>query len=152
MASVNGADTDDDGLGERAAALEGELLHRGEAPGAAGGSSGADPGAEEFVVDPVDMVADTLEFVGAWLAPYWFDAELPEHVRITREKTEKVAKGYVLLGAKYLPGLMDRFPLEFSVLLQTAMVVAPLLKAGVPRHKPKPKAEKPADAPTTGAG
>ena len=150
MAPVNGEPFDD--LGARAAALEGELL-RGAAE-QAGAAPGEGEGVDECDIDPVELVADTLGFVGAWLAPYWFDPSLPDHVRITREKTEKLAKGYVMLGVKYLPGLVDRFPLEFSVLLQTAMVVAPLLKAGVPLRRPTAKQEKKTtDAPTeTGTG
>lgn len=134
-------------LSVKAAALEGVLLGRaeGKAGDGATGASGA-PGGETFEgmgdgftfeVDLQALVADTLELLGETFAPYWFDRELPEDIRITRPKVEKLSHGYLMLAMKYLPGFIEKYPLEFMVLVQTAAVVRPILKAGVPLRKPK---------------
>jgi hypothetical protein len=133
---------DDPGLHARAEALDGEFIQAGDGAGGEGVT-----GQDDFTIDidPLELVADTLEMLGVTVAPYWFDPSLPEEIRITRAKVEKLSKGYLALGMKYIPGLIEKFPLEFSVILQTVMVIRPILRAGVPLRKPKPK---PADAET----
>lgn len=136
------ASVDDASLHAKAAALDGEFFQASEGVGGEGFT-----GQDDFTIgiDPLELVADTLEMLGVSVAPYWFDPSLPEEIRITRAKFEKLSKGYLALGVKYFPGLIERFPLEFSVVLQTAMVLRPILRAGVPLRKPKPK---PTDAET----
>lgn len=113
---------------ERAAggapALEGDVLRPGEGPS---------PGDYEPEFDLDELAADTLELALEAFAPNWLSDELPEKVRITRPKIEKLSKGYVALAVHYLPGFLAKYPLVAAVVIQTGVTILPIIKNRVPR-------------------
>ncbi len=124
------------------------------APPLEGEHISADESAAPSNFEIEDLTADTLELFLGMVAPNWVAASTSENIRITRAKIEKLSQTYYALLAKHLPGLLEKYPLEVGAVVQTAMVVMPLVKAGVqPRAQPekKPEDKKP-DAPAAADG
>jgi hypothetical protein len=127
-----------------------ELARRAaEEPAAPGATSGDYiPAAEvppglDLEVDTLELVADTLELLLGMAAPNWLDESTPEEIRLTRDKIEKLSKVYLALLVKYLPGWIEKYPLEMMAIIQTVLVVKPLIKAGVPMRLPEPEKKSP---------
>lgn len=124
-----------EGLAGKAAALEGELLHKGEG----GEGSGEAPGGGEQPAGSRfgDLIATVLFPTFTMLAPNW---------KITRDECVLLGETYGALADKYFPDL--DLGIELAALFATAAVFGP--RAGVPRHEPKPAKE--TDAETSAAG
>jgi hypothetical protein len=112
--------------------LEGEHIPHAE----------ADPAGFDF--DPLELTSDTLELLLQMAAPNWLAESTPEEIRITRAKIEKLGKVYFATLVHYLPMLFEKYPLIMACAVQSAVVVMPLVKSGVPpriQKKPAPAAE-----------
>lgn len=114
-----------------APALEGQHIPADEIP----------PGFD-FQVDPLEITADTLELLLEIVAPNWLADSTPEKIRLTRDKIEKLSKVYLGLLMKYLPGWIEKYPLEMMALVQTLLMIKPLVKERVPMRIPAPQPDK----------